>query len=183
MPNTTAIKTKTTPYLMCALAIFSAQCTHADVEVKFVESAPKDRFVIKNTGECNLQELILKIDLSQSAGRLIFDTTDTGAGVEVFQPFEVSKGNIELISSKAVKDGDTGLTVRIESLPPGKSASFTIDVDDSLPSSELGRIRVTGSEISNGAVNISTPEEQFATAVFGNDSKATVQVPPCSSSQ
>ena len=50
-----------------------------------------------------MQDLALEIDLTQSEGRLIFDTTATGAGVEVFQPFEVTHGNIALVSQDGVK--------------------------------------------------------------------------------
>ena len=74
---------------MLIIAGISSAPVQADIVVNFVESAPKDRFVIENTGECEFENLVVEIDLSGSAGGLIFDTTATGAGVEVFQPFEV----------------------------------------------------------------------------------------------
>lgn len=163
------------------LVFFYTQSAHADIEVNFVESAPKDRFVIKNVGECGLEFLIVEIDLTQSAGRLIFDTKATGAGVEVFQPFEVKEGSIDLISSDGVEDGDAKLVLKIGSLLSGKIASFTIDVDDTLITSELGQIRVSGSEIEGGLVRISLEEEKPATAAFDSDGKTTVSLPPCSS--
>ncbi len=83
---------------ICTLLLLTGQSAQANIEVDFYESAPKDRFVIKNTGKCLLQDLTLEIDLTKSAGRLIFDTTATGAGVEVFEPFEVTRGNISLAS-------------------------------------------------------------------------------------
>ena len=162
-----------------ALTLFLTQSVKANIEVNFVESAPKDRFVIKNTGECVLKELTLEIDLSQSDGRLIFDTTATGAGVDVFQPFEVREEGIELISSGGVKDGDAALSLGIGSLPPGKSVSFTIDVDDTLPKSELGNTRVAGPEIKNGLVKINLGEQKPVTAFFSADSKAIIYLPPC----
>ncbi|NEQ55361.1 MAG: hypothetical protein F6K11_35460, partial [Leptolyngbya sp. SIO3F4] len=113
---------------------------NAVVNVEFIESAPKDRFVITNMGSCTLTGLTLELDLSQSAGKLIFDTTATGAGVEVFQPFEVEAGDI--VPLGGVNDGDSKLALQIVSLAPGNRASFTIDVDDTLPRSELGQIRV-----------------------------------------
>lgn len=173
---------KVLSFCVSALTLFLIQSAQANVEVDFVESAPKDRFVVKNIGECNLQDFILEIDLRQSAGRLIFDTTATGAGVDVFQPFEVREGSIKLISSGGVKDGDTALSLSIQSLPSGKAVSFTIDVDDTLPVSELGKIRVSGSEIENGLVKIILGEAQPATGVFSRNSKAIVLLPPCSSS-
>jgi len=159
--------------------LFIGQPVIADLEVNFIESAPKDRFIIKNTGECVLKDLVLEIDLSESTGRLIFDTTATGAGVDVFQPFEVTEGEIELISSAAVEDGDTTLSLRIQNLPAGKAISFTIDVDDTLTASELGKTRVADSEISNGLVKARLREQEPVIATFGNNSKATVLLPTC----
>ena len=83
---------------MNTLSLFSAiglllsttQLARANVEVVFKESAPKDSFILNNESLCNFQDVLVKIDLSQSTGRLIFDTTASGAGVEVFQPFEIS---------------------------------------------------------------------------------------------
>jgi len=94
----------------------------------------------------------VEIDLSDSAGRLIFDTTASGAGVEVFQPFEVTSGELQLQQTDRINDGEQSLSVIIKRLSPNASASFTIDVDDTLPESELGRIRVSGAEIANGPV-------------------------------
>ena len=163
-------------FFISMLLTASAQ---AAIEVRFVESAPKDRFIITNTGSCTFSELILVINLAQSAGRLIFDTTGAGAGVEVFQPFEVTEGKIELVSGKVVKDGDTELALRIKSLAPGARASFTIDVDDTLPRSELGKTRVAASEISGGTVRVIAGRGQSATAVFDDASRATVALSGC----
>lgn len=154
---------------------------HANVEVNFYESAPKDSFVIKNVSSCALDKVSLTIDLSKSAGKLIFDTTSTGAGVEVFQPFEITKGNFTLASGNGVKDGDTVVELNIPSLASGDSASFTIDVDDTLPVSELGKIRVSGSEIKNATVQLSSSKQQAVSAVFSSDSKATITYKACSS--
>ena len=108
-----------------------------------------------------------------------FYTTATGAGVEVFQPFEVTKGNISLVSNVSVKDGDSKLALSIPSLPSGKKVSFTIDVDDTLPISELGKIRVSGSEIKNGMVIVSSKTQKPASALFSSDSKATITQISC----
>lgn len=159
--------------------LFGAQLAYANVEVVFVESAPKDRFVIKNTGECDLKDLILNVNLSKSAGRLIFDTTASGAGVDVFQPFEVVKGNLKLISSNKVNDGDKKLSLSIDSIKPKKSASFSIDVDDTLVQSELGNIRVSGSEIKNASVTINLNEKRPFTATFNSNGRALIALPPC----
>lgn len=165
--------------LVCVAAVFGWVAAQANVNVTFVESAPKDRFVVTNAGDCGLQDLTVEIDLSDSAGGLIFDTTGTGAGVEVFQPFELRSGELALVSSESVKDGDVSLTVGIDTLPVGESVSFTIDVDDTLRNSALGQIRVAGSEIVGGVVKVSTAAKDTVSAEFGGDSKAVVLMPAC----
>lgn len=125
------------------------------VEVRFFEGAPKDRFQIENIGSCALGESIINLDLTQSVGKLVFDTTASGVGVEVFQPFEVVEGEIELVDGETVVDGEALLSIRVDGLPPGASVGFTIDVDDTLEDSELGMIQVTDSEIEGGIVTIS----------------------------
>lgn len=166
-------------FIALQVILFWGQFAYADIEVTFVESAPKDRFVINNTGDCNLEDLILHVDLSKSAGRLIFDTTATGAGVEVFQPFEVVKGNLKLISSTKVNDGDKKLSLNIESVASKNSVSFSIDVDDTLAQSELGNIRVSESEIANASVTINAKDKKPFTATFNSNGRALIILPPC----
>ncbi|MEM9220583.1 MAG: hypothetical protein AAGD25_40470 [Cyanobacteria bacterium P01_F01_bin.150] len=151
------------------------------VEIAFMESAPKDRFVITNRGSCMLEELTIEVDLSQSAGGLIFDTSSTGAGVEVFQPFEVETGDIILISDEGVNDGDRELVLRIAGLSPGDQASFTIDVDDTLPRGELGQIRVADSEINGAIATITVGDSNVTSATFSDGSIARVNLPACPS--
>lgn len=151
----------------------------ADIQVIFVESAPKDRFTVVNAGACKLDDLVVNIDLSNSAGKLIFDTTATGAGVEVFQPFEVGQGNIQLLAASNVSDGDNRLSIGISTLQAGESASFTIDVDDTLPNSALGKIRVAGSEIQNGIVEVLVGDKPASKGAFDDQSAAMVFLTPC----
>ena len=149
------------------------------IAIEFIESAPKDRFVITNMGSCTLEELTLELDLSQSAGGLIFDTMAAGAGVDVFQPFEVEEGAIVPLAAEGVNDGDTLLALQIASLAPGSRASFTIDVDDTLPSSDLGQIRVADSEISGAVVTISIGDTEATSAKFDNGATAQASLPVC----
>lgn len=151
------------------------------VEVAFIESAPKDRFVITNRGSCVLEDLTLELDLSQSAGLLIFDTSATGAGVEVFQPFEVEEGDIVQLAADGVGDGDSELALRIAYLGPGDRASFTIDVDDTLPNGELGQIRVADSEISGAIASITLGDSDVTLATFSDGSVARADLPACPS--
>ncbi|RVU82829.1 hypothetical protein EOL70_20005 [Leucothrix sargassi] len=164
---------------LAALLTLCSQSALANIDVNFIESAPKDRFVISNSGSCSLENVRLDIDLTETAGKLIFDTTSTGAGVEVFQPFEVTKGSIKVLSPEGVKDGDNTLALSIQSLPPGQSVSFTIDVDDTLKKSALGNIMVAGSEIENGLVKVSSTTLKPAMAKFNGASKASIALPAC----
>lgn len=165
--------------LLSVLTLLSISFAQTTIEVSFIESAPKDRFIISNSGECSLSEFVLTIDLTDSKGKLIFDTTETGAGVEVFQPFEVTEGNIELASTDFVNDGDTILSLQLNELDENSSSSFTIDLDDTLENSDLGMIRVTGTEIADASISINTPDEQSISAMFSDKSKATIDLTEC----
>jgi len=78
---------------LCALTLLTLSTSaSANLHLEFREGAPKDRFVLKNLGDCTLTDLSVTIDLKNSSGKLIFDITSSGAGVEVFQPFEVETG-------------------------------------------------------------------------------------------
>jgi hypothetical protein len=171
---------KTINILKVAVGLLSSmgasQLAHANLEIRFNESAPKDIFTIENMSECDLTNVLLDIDLSKSTGGLIFDTTATGAGVEVFQPFEVRQGNMTLISANSVRDGDSALSVRIDQIAAGATVSFTIDVDDTLSEGELGNIRVSGSEIQGGLVRVTNVADDRLVATFGKTSKALIEL-------
>lgn len=159
--------------------LLAGQLAYANVEVTFVESAPKDRFVLTNTSQCALKDLTVNLDLSSSVGKLIFDTTATGAGVEVFQPFEVKRGNVKLVSSSKVKDGDSRLSLSIENIAANDAVSFTIDVDDTLTQSELGNIRISDSEMANASIDVSIQGQHASTGIFNNKGTALVPLSSC----
>jgi hypothetical protein len=151
----------------------------ANIEVVFTESAPTDRFTIKNLGECTRGNLTMEFDLSRSVGKLLFDTVGTGSGENVFQPFEVADSNSNLKLTRPVTDGDSRLSLNIAVLPAKQSVSFTIDVDDTLTNSELRRTRISGSEIENGLVTITVDQSTSYEGSFERDSTATILLPPC----
>ena len=103
------------------LGLFTV-AAHAALEVRFTESAPRDRFTVQNVGTCASGPFELTIDLSKSAAGLIFDTTAQGAGVEVYQPFNASSGQVTLTSGSVVSDGDESLSVKVSGLAPGAKA-------------------------------------------------------------
>lgn len=164
--------------LSISLLLILSNSVYANIEVDFIEGAPKDKFVLTNNSKCNLQNMTLTIDLSRSEGGLIFDTTAMGEGVEVFQPFEVNKGELALVSADKVQDGDKMLSLNIAQIAAKDSVSFTIDVDDTLTQSELGNIRVTDSEISNATVNM-VLNNDILTGTFDDNAKARLKTPLC----
>ena len=125
-------------------------CVH-EVSMVFTESAPRDRFEILNDSSAGQRIQRLTLDLSGSAGKLIFDTIKGGTGVEVFQPFRIEPGEARLKGSPVVQDGSDRLTLDFTRFDPGQRFRFSIDVDDQLTASDLGQIRVSGREM-EGAV-------------------------------
>lgn len=144
---------------LCAVSSFAC----ADITVKFEESAPKDRFVISSS-TCAVEQLDIAIDLSPSAGALIFDVTVDGAGVEVFQPVEIQTGNAQ---AAPVVDGDQFLRLTIPELPAGTEIIVSADLDDVLPQSSLGQIRVTGSELDGASIQLTLAGQTY-TSVFSD---------------
>ena len=164
-----------------AFAIASAAtAAQADITVDFLESAPKDRFTIRNVDACETGPVRIDIDLAGSAGRLIFDTTASGAGVEVFQPFQLVAGAEKVASVTPVGDGDEAVSFQLSSLAPGEIVAFTVDVDDRLTDSNLGQIRVDGSEIAGATLRVAFGDEPLE-AAFDASSNATVSYAACSS--
>lgn len=158
-----------------AVGLFAFNPLYAGIQVRFVEGAPKDRFVLRNVGSCDIVSSILEIDLSPSAGRLIFDVSEAGAGVEVFQPLELVDGADALHQLPSVLDGQTFIELEVAALAAGEQVAFTIDVDDTIGQRE---ITVSGSEIVGATVSYKKGSES-STAVFSSDSLANVMIPDC----
>lgn len=137
-------------------------CVH-EVSMVFTESAPRDRFEIRNDASAGQRIQRLTLDLSPSAGKLIFDTIEGGTGVEVFQPFRVEPGEAKLKGAPVVQDGSDRLTLDFKRFEPGQRFRFSIDVDDQLTASDMGQIRVSGREM----------EGALLTAVFAARDGAT----------
>lgn len=161
------------------LAVFFcwASSSFADLQVRFDEGAPRDKFTITNIGGCSLGATAITIDLRGSPYGLIFDVTGGGAGVEVFQPFELSQGDENLKTYPKVLDGDNQLTLDLNGLAAGASLSFTIDVDDTANNRET---TVSGAEIVDAGVVVET-QVSSSTASFNQDAIATVAMSSCTS--
>ena len=160
-----------------ALILFFAVSTPAlaDLQVQFDEGAPKDRFTISNLGDCEMGATLVSIDLSGSPYGLIFDTTGSGAGVQVFQPFELTAGKDKLASIPVVKDGQNKITLDLLGLKPREVVSFTIDVDDTVNNRE---ITVADAEIA-GATIAAKNARGTVKASFQKDAKATLRSVGC----
>ena len=164
-----------TSILAATLGLFAASSLQVGVQIRFIEGAPKDRFVLENVGTCEVEASTLKIDLSQSAGRLIFDVTEKGAGVEVFQPLEFVEGVDALRQIPSVVDGQNTIELEIASLAAGDKLAFTVDVDDTIGQRE---ITVTGSEIEGATVSYADAEET-STATFSSEALVNVKTTDC----
>lgn len=165
-----------------ALTILALSTTPAmaNIDVIFDEGAPKDRFTFTNTGACALGPATLLLDMTESTGGLIFDTTGNGAGVEVFQPYETVAGADVLGKVSPVTDGDNRIELTLTGLAPKQSVAFTIDVDDTLRKSSLGQIRVTDAEIAGASVSLARDGKKVI-GVFDNTSRAVLRVGACAS--
>ncbi len=150
---------------------------HADLNVRFSEGAPKDRFTLENTSTCALEDTAIVLDLSTSPAGLIFDVTAQGSGVEVFQPFQMVEGAQALKSEPVVTDGQSQITLDVGLLAPGQAIAFTIDVDDTLGQRA---ITVSGSEIAGATVSFAKADVS-GTATFSKQAQASLALAPCPS--
>ena len=150
---------------------------------RFVESAPRDRFIISNESSAGWSIVAVAIDLSTSAGNLIFDTTAEGAGVEVFQPFRNDGGKANLEQEPQVSDGDQSINLRFSTFQAGEDFTFSIDIDDQLTSSDLGQIRVSNNEFIGTHLNLRIVNSEGSThtlsGTFDDANRALLQNRAC----
>ena len=170
---TASFKTFVVTFLMLSIPGIAV----SDIRVTFRDGAPKDTFAITNLSACASGPIDLQIDMTDSAGKLIFDVTSAGAGVEVFQPLEITGGAEFLGAIPSVEDGQKLLGFQITNLPANGAITFTIDVDDTIGARE---ITVNGSEMSGSALMVQTAS-LTSNAVFDTSAIAVVETPPCQS--
>lgn len=156
-------------------ACLIASTAHADLRVTFQDGAPKDSFTITNIGACATGQFGITFDLFPSPAGLIFDVTAQGAGVDVFQPFEVTLGSQLIEGVSAVADGDQILTLLVSSMAPGDIVSFTIDVDDTTGQRP---ITVSGGEIAGASVFVMSYTLD-SDALFDDTGTAILTTPEC----
>ncbi|MEO1090290.1 MAG: hypothetical protein AAFX81_06645 [Pseudomonadota bacterium] len=170
--------------LVAALAATGAAApTSAEVIARFVEGAPTDRFVIRNEGPCAIGPSVIVIDLTTAAGGLIFDTTSAGAGVQVFQPFDVAEGAEMLRGASTVTDGDQRIELTVTGLAPGDPLAFTIDVDDTQVRGPLGQTQIAGAEIEGATLTVTGLDAgRVDTGAFDEEGFASVATSACPTS-
>ena len=159
-----------------AALLLSSPC-YANLQVQFIEGAPKDRFVIMNVGSCDIGAAEFTIDFATSNAGLIFDVTDTGAGVEVFQPFEVTVGAQYLTTMPTISDGDLQANLAMTGLGQNESIAFTIDVDDTSGARE---ITVADSEIRGTTVSLLVNDTVYST-VMDDGAQVVIDTAICGS--
>lgn len=157
------------------LALCAGSAAFADIQVTFDEGAPKDRFTVVHMGGCVFGPIHVDIDLSGSAAGLIFDVTATGAGVQVFQPAELVAGDTLLSVPLSIKDGDTLAPLALNSMAPGETVAFTIDVDDTVSGRQTV---VNGAEIEGAFVRVAYAGTEHLGA-FDRTGVARVAMPAC----
>lgn len=167
----------TRPLYLAMLALALAAPASADVTVRFIEGAPKDRFVITATDDCLRGPVTVAIDLTPSAGALIFDTSASGAGVEVFQPLEIVAGGALITALSAVTDGSKRMIVDLQELPVGTPVAMTTDLDDTIGARE---ITVAGAEIAGATVALQAGDAAYS-GVFDQSMTAVMATPACQS--
>jgi hypothetical protein len=117
----------------------------------------------------------LEINFADSNAGLIFDVTGAGAGVEVFQPFEITAGAQYLTAQPSITDGAQRAVLDMSGLGVNETIAFTIDVDDTGGARE---ITVADSEISGTSVSLSTGGTTYS-AVMDAQALASLTTPTC----
>lgn len=164
------------PLRLATLALALSACAAtADLVAQFEEGAPKDRFTLTNTGACPLGPMREVIDIGTAPAGLIFDTTGSGAGVSVYQPFDLTEGTEVVRSTPRVIDGDTAIALDLGGLGVDQRVSFTIDVDDTGGSAPT---IISGSEIAGAALR-SEGVDGVQSASFGSDASARLTYNAC----
>jgi len=139
------------------------------VLVTFEESAPKDRFIIRNDSAPGWAITDVRIVLAGSRGKLLFDTEAGGPGLNVYQPFELASPGAGVRAAE-VEDGSEALSLSFAAdrpLMPGSRVAFTIDVDDRVQLADMGPTMISGNEIDGARV--------IADAVAGSGQSTTLQ--------
>ena len=121
-----------------------------------VESAP--RYALAFTGKPSQGWDLASIpaDMRLAASWLVADSTDSAAGIELYQPRgEASAvGTSSLGEALIVSMGGQDITRGFVQSVRESSYSFTSDADDHLMEADIGRVRILGSETDGSAAEL-----------------------------
>lgn len=160
-------------FLLVAPSLAPAGACGPRLIVEFVEESP-DFFVLRNASDPGWSVQRVEIDLQDTAGRLIFDVTGSGAGVSTYQPYAELGSTAVAVARTEVTDGDSLLNIGFARFAPGEHFLFTVDLDDTLPGQT--QTWVDGVEIAGGRVQavFAGPDgrEVERSAAFETDSRA-----------
>ena len=165
--------------LLTALFSLVPSAALADLVVTFIEASPSDMFIVENPNDCEYYDFGMQIDLRSSAGGLLFDIAEGGAGASVYQQFGISEGRDAVRSFAPVTDGDRVASILFNRIEGRGRVVFTVDVDDTLPEGPYGQTVVDSSEIAGAMIVITTIGQDPVTAVFMPDGRATAKVQGC----
>lgn len=165
--------------LFPALMFLIPSTALAELVVTISEASPADLITIENQSDCDLYDFNMRLDLRSSAGGLIFDITEGGAGASVYQPFEILDGQSAVRDYARITDGDQVAFIEFATLEARQRVIFMVDMDDTLADSTFGQTVLDGAEIAGAVVVLTTTGEEPSTAVFLPDASATLKFRGC----
>ena len=139
------LKTLAAPVVIAALLLPGQSALHAQgsagkkkaetpacgprVWIEYTDDDP-DYFIVKNRSARGWSLEMIAFDLSQSAGRLVFDPDTGGAGVGGASEFMPdSNSSIRLIGTVPAQDGGRTLSLQFENFAESRDYTFYIDLD------------------------------------------------------
>ena len=165
--------------LALLLLVFPIYDADARLLIQFEEDAPRDRIRVDNQTNCPLGPFVLEINLSGSAGALIFDTLPAGPGLNVAQPFQVAKGAEFVTRVAPLQDGDQRAAVAFAGMGRKAEVVFTADLDDRVPTGPLGSTMIAPSELAGASARAVMEGATSYAAVFDASGRAALDLPSC----
>lgn len=164
---------------VAAFFLAKAPVQATELSLTFVESAPVDLLIVENQSDCDLHDFKMRIDLAPSAGGLLFDVSEGGAGASAYQPFELLEGHGAVRAFAQVEDGDRQALIEFNHLEARARVIFMIDLDNTLTQSAFGQTIVDAPEIAGATVTIITAGEAPLVSQFHPDGRAETRLGGC----
>jgi hypothetical protein len=161
---------------LLALSPVLAEACGPRVELEFYESDGGDVFKIHNKSQKPWSVASVVLSLVATRGRVVFDTADGGAGTSMYYPFHPGAGDVGFVGATPVGDGDRALALKFSDFGPGKTFTFTVDVDAKSESGiDLPMVSDADMEGATGeAEMVKGADKLRATGTFGRQGKAVI---------